>query len=213
MEGMKTSIDHIAEAITAALPALDATGRRIATSIHRLLRHGNPVESAAIAAAAGVSAEKVGASLGSWPGVFRDRSGRVVGFWGQSIAKLDPEYRLEADGTLTYGWCALDTLFIPGVVGEAIRVEASDPMTGETISLTVDRAGVRDVKPEGTVVSMVIPDGPFGYDIVQSFCHSVRFFASRESGERWAADREGAALLSVDEAFEIGQALSARIAG
>lgn len=210
---MKTSIDHTAEAITAAMPALDATGRRIATSIHRLLRQGSPLEPAAIAAAARVSTEEVAASLDSWPGVFRDRSGRVAGFWGQSIAKLDPEYRLEANGNLTYGWCALDTLFISSVVGEAIHVEASDPTTGETISLTVDRAGVRDVMPAGTVVSIVIPDGPFGYDIVQSFCHSVRFFASRESGERWAADREGAALLNVDEAFEIGRALSARIAG
>lgn len=210
---MKTSIDHAAEAITGAMPALDATGRKIATSIHRLLRHGSPIESAAIAAAAGVSAERVEASLDSWPGVFRDRGGRVVGFWGQSIPKLDPEYRLKTNRTLTYAWCALDTLFIPSVVGEAMHVEASDPMTGESISMMVDRAGVRGVIPESTVVSMVIPDGPFGYDIVQSFCHSVRFFAARESGERWAADREDAALLSVDEAFEIGKGLSARIAG
>lgn len=210
---MKASTDHTAEAIAAAMPALDATDQRIATSIHRLLRQGSPIEPEAIAAAAGVSTEEVDAKLGSWPGVFRDRGGSIVGFWGQSIAKLDPEYRLEADGMSTYGWCALDTLFIPTVVDETISVEASDPMTGETISLVVDRAGVRDVMPEGAVVSMVIPDGPFGYDVIRSFCHNVRFFASRDSGERWAAGREGAALVEIDEAFEIGQALSARIAG
>lgn len=210
---MKTWIDHTAEAITAAMPDMDATDRRIATSIHRLMRSGNPIEPAAIAIAAGVSAKKVEARLDSWPGVFRDRSGRVAGFWGQSITRLDPEYRLEANGKTTYAWCALDTLFIPGVVGEAVGVEATDPMTGETISLVVDRDDVQDVTPVGTVVSMIIPDGPFGYDVVERFCHSVRFFASPETGKRWAAEHKGASLLDIDQAFEIGRALSERMAG
>src|SRR2546428_7441081 len=34
---------------------------------------------------------------------------------------------------------------------------------GERVSLVVDQNGVRDVKPSGAAVSMVIPDGPFGY--------------------------------------------------
>lgn len=206
---MKTSIDGTARAITAAMPALDATDQRIATSIHRLLRGGKPVDPAAV----GFSRDVVEVRLNAWPGVFRDRKGNIVGFWGQSITALDPEYRLEAQGKTSYAWCALDTLFIPGVVGETIRVHASDPLTGEPISLLVDPDRVQEVTPVSVVVSMVIPDAPFGYDVVESFCHSVRFFASRESGAKWAEDHEGTVLLGIDETFEIGRALTQRMAG
>jgi len=148
----------------------------------------------------------------SWPGVFRDDSGRVVGFWGHAIEKLEPEYRLVADGTTTYAWCALDTLFIPGILGKAVRVEASDPISGEPVTLVVDRAGAREIKPAGALVSMVIPDGPFGYDVIESFCHKVLFFASEATGIKWIAEHEDTTLLRVEQAFELGRVLTERIA-
>jgi hypothetical protein len=40
--------------------------------------------------------------LSSWPGVFRDDSGRVVGFWRHAIERLDPDDRLIADRRTTY---------------------------------------------------------------------------------------------------------------
>jgi alkylmercury lyase len=74
-------------------------------------------------------------SLASWPGVYRDAEGRVVGFWGHAVAPLDPEYRLKTNDRTTYAWCALDTLFMPSLVGETIGVEATDAVTGEPVSL------------------------------------------------------------------------------
>jgi alkylmercury lyase len=205
-------MDQIAEAIEAAMPDLDSTDQHIASAIHRLMSRGEPVEPEAVAHAAGAPVQRVQARLESWPGVYRDDRGRVVGFWGHAISKLEPEYRFLIDGKTTYAWCALDTLFIPALVGKAVRVEASDPNTGEPISLVVDAGGVHGVRPAGSVVSMVIPDGAFGYDVIESFCHRVLLFASEASGVRWVAEHDGTILLSVKEAFEIGRRLTERIA-
>ena len=207
-------LHKVGEAIKAAMPTLDKTDQKIATAIYRLMSRGEPVEPIAVAASVGgVSADQVNERLNSWPGVFRDDSGRVVGFWGQAIDKLDPEYRLVADGNTTYAWCALDTLFIPGIIGKAFRVEASDPISGEAVSVVVDGDGVREVTPAGALVSMLIPDGAFGYDVIESFCHRVLFFASNQTGARWIARHKGATLLSVTEAFELGRVLTERVAG
>ncbi len=206
------TLHEIAEAIVAAVPSLDLTDQRIVLSTRRLIAEGKPVAVDAIAGASKVPAAEVEATLSSWPGVYRDDKGRVVGFWGQAIERLDPEYRFVTGGKTTYAWCALDTLFIPPLLGGTVRVEAADPVTGDPVSLVVDGDGAHDVQPAGAVVSMVVPDGPFGYDVIESFCHRVLFFASRESGERWTAEHEGTMLLSVPEAFEVGQGLNAHMA-
>jgi hypothetical protein len=163
----KATVHEIAAAISAAMPALDLTDQQISTEIHRLMSNGDPVDPADVAEAVGVPIDRVELKLNSWPGVYRDGEGRVVGFWGQAIAKLDPEYRFLIEGKTSYAWCALDTLFIPPILGKTVRVEASDPVTGEAVSLVVDRDGARDVQPAQAVVSMVVPDGPFGYDAIE----------------------------------------------
>ena len=208
-----TYLNQVGEAIKAAMPKLDKTDQQIATAVYRLMSKGEPVEATAVAeSVAGITVDSVNERLNSWPGVFRDHSGRVVGFWGHAIDKLDPEYRLVADGNTTYAWCALDTLFIPGIIGKAVRVEASDPISGEAVSVVVDGDGVREVTPAGALVSMAIPDGPFGYDVIESFCHRVLFFASDQTGARWVARHNGASLLSVEQAFELGRVLTERVA-
>lgn len=206
------TVAETAEAIKAAMPRLDPTQQQIAAAIHRLMADGVPATSDAIARASATTVDRVDESLASWPGVYRDGEGQVVGFWGHAVAPLDPEYRLKVNDKTTYAWCALDTLFIPALSGKTMGVEATDPVTGEPVSLVVDSNGARDVSPAGAVVSMVVPDGPFGYDVIESFCHRVLFFASEESGRRWVADHEGTTLLSVSDAFELGRQVSERVA-
>ena len=200
----KVSVGELAQAISAAMPALDATDQRIAISTYGLLAGGRPVPTETIAAEVGIPAVRVEQALNSWPGVYRDPEGRVFGFWGLGLARLDPEYRLQIDGKTTFAWCALDTLFIPPLMDKQVAVQATDPVNGEQVSLVVDGSGVRDLTPPGAVVSMVIPDGPFGYDVIESFCHKVLFFTSKESGSRWVAEHEGTTLLSVEDVFEVG---------
>jgi hypothetical protein len=50
---------------------------------------------------------------------------------------------------------------------------------------------------------MLAPDGPFGQDVVQSFCHFVHFFASEKTARAWVAAHPGTFLLTVDEAFAV----------
>ncbi len=199
------TIEEMADAIRSAMPQLDATDQRIAIGTYRLLAEGEPVSTEAIAQATNNPVGRVEEALNSWPGVYRDGEGRVVGFWGLAIAKLEAEYRFLIDGKTSYAWCALDTLFIPALLGKTVSVEATDPVTGERVSLVVDQNGVRDLTPSGAVVSMVIPDGPFGYDVIESFCSKVLFFGSEKAGASWTAEHEGTTLLSVQEAFELGR--------
>ena len=199
------NLEDVARAVAAASPDLDRDGQRIVVWTHRLLARGEPVSPAEIADAAGVPAERAEESLRSWPGVFWDDHKRVVGFWGLAVGRLEPTHRIEVDGRTVYGWCAWDTLFLTEILGKETHVESGDPVTGEPVRLTVTPEGVKEVDPEGAVVSFLLPDGAFGADVVQSFCHFVHFFASRESAERWASDHPGTFLFSVHEAFELGR--------
>jgi alkylmercury lyase len=203
---LETSVESGSEAIKGAMPVLDDSDRQIATAVHRLISLGKPVEPAATGEAVGIDIDYLEAKLASRPGIYRDKGGRVTGFWGHAIVKLDLEYRLIADGQTTYAWCALDTLFILGIIGATVRVEASDPISSEPISMLVGRVGASGISPAGALVSMVVPDGQFGYDVIESFCHRVLFFASEETGATWIAAHPDTTLLSVADAFEVGRA-------
>ena len=124
------ALEETAEAIRAAMPTLDEIEQRISASVHRLMADGVAVTSEDIARASDAAVDRIDESLNIWPGVYRDDQGQVVGFWGQAIAPLDPEYRLKVDSTTTYAWCALDTLFIPAIVGKTMEVEAHRPGDG-----------------------------------------------------------------------------------
>jgi alkylmercury lyase len=195
--------DGVAEALSESMAGLDDDERRLALAIYRLLAEGEPVRPEQIAERAGLDQAVVDEALDEWPGVFRDREGRVVGFWGLSQPEMP--HRFDVNGVRLHAWCAWDTLFLPALIGKTARVSSQCPVTGETISLTVAPDGVEALSPEGTVVSMLMPADDFDADVIQSFCHHVHFFATREAGEQWVAGREGAFLLTVPEAFRLGE--------
>ncbi len=66
---------------------------------------------------------------------------------------------------------------------------------GEPIELTVTPEGVIGTSHPGAAVSFLVPDGPFDSSVVQSFCHFVHFFASRQAREQWVARHPGTFLL------------------
>ena len=162
---------------------------------------GKPVTASDLASSVGVDQASVEAAIDRWPGVFRDRRGRIIGFWGLAVRGMP--HRMSTDAGDITTWCALDPLLIAPLVSERARVESNDPVTRAPISLTVTPGGVVDVQPSSALVSMIAPEGRFGHDIVESFCHFVHFFASERSGQQWVARHPGTFLLSVDEAFEV----------
>jgi hypothetical protein len=197
------TVQELADAIAAAAIDVDERERRIAVSLYELLAHGDPVTPAALAVRAGADEAVVVETLEGWPGVFRDDQSRVVGFWGLAIPQMDHRFHAEG-GKPIYAWCALDPFLIVPVIGRSARVESKDPVTGETITMTVTPEGVEDLSPASAVVSFLVPDKPFDQDVIQSFCHYVLNFASRESAERWASQRDGIVLLPVADAFQVG---------
>jgi hypothetical protein len=198
-----TAVQELADAIAAATISLDERSRRIAVSLFELLAQGDPVTPAALAAQAGVDEAVVVQTLDGWPGVFRDDHGHLVGFWGLAIPEMGHHFHAEG-GKPIHAWCALDPFLIVPVIRRPARVESRDPVTGERVTMTVTPDGVEDVSPASAMVSFLVPGKPFDQDVIQSFCHYVLNFASRESAERWASQRDGIILLPVADAFQVG---------
>jgi alkylmercury lyase len=186
-----------------AIPPLDAAEQRVALAVYRLLALGELVPPSRIAERVDLPGERVEVLLDSWPGVYRDSEGRVIGFWGLALSEMP--HRVQVDGRTLYGWCAWDTLFIPLILGKEARVESPCESTGEPISLTVGPDGVRDVAPEGAVLSFLRPEGKFDHDVILSFCHYVLFFRSETAGRQWTAAHPNTFLLSPAEGFELGR--------
>src|SRR5712692_2019364 len=200
---IETTVQDLARAIAAATIDIDDQGRRIGIAVYDLLARGDPVTPAEIAAHAREPEAVVVATLKGWPGVFWDDEGRVVGFWGLAIPEMDHRFHAE-NGKPMYAWCALDPFLIVPVIGRSARVESKDPVTGESITMTVTPQGIKELSPTTAVVSFLAPNKPFDFDVIESFCNFVLNFASRESAERWAAGRDGIVLLPTAEAFEVG---------
>jgi alkylmercury lyase len=199
-------IEALAEKISAAMPRLDATEQHIALTMLRRLALGGPVSLRELAGAADVPEEQTAAALDRFSGgVFRDGQQRIVGFFGLSVADMG-HHRIHLDGRPLSAWCAWDTLFLPELLEENnVRVTSRSPASDGEIALTVTASGPSDVTPREAVVSLLLPDGEFGLDVIQRFCHFVHFFASPQDSERWVAEHPGTFVLSVDDAYRLGQ--------
>jgi alkylmercury lyase len=153
------------------------------------------------------SEEQVSEELARWPGVYRDEAGRVIGYAGLTVVEMGA-HRLHVDGRDLSTWCAYDTLFLPELLGATVRVTSRCPVTDRRISLTVGPESVGELEPPDAVVSLLVPDRPFGDDVIRSFCHFVHFFASPEAAERWTAEHEGTFAIPVADAFKVGRMLN-----
>jgi len=142
-----------------------------------------------------------------WSGIYYNDEGNIIGYWGLAVEKMS--HRFNVDDKKLYTWCAWDTLFIPQIIGKTAVVESRDPVTKETIKLTVTPSdGISDVYPPEAVISFMIPDTEkVRADVIKSFCHYVHFFESKESAEKWISEsdkKDDLLTLPIDEAYEIG---------
>ncbi|HEV8565455.1 MAG TPA: organomercurial lyase, partial [Actinomycetota bacterium] len=161
---MKTEpdqLDSLAAAVAKAAPEFDGEQQRIALEVYRRLAEGSPAPASDVAERAGVKVDRVEQLLATWPGVYLDGDGSVIGFWGLTINKLSPTHRLEVDGRELFAWCAWDTLFLPGILGATASVESVCPTTGDMVSLVVSSERVLQVSHPGAVVSFLLPDRDF----------------------------------------------------
>lgn len=203
MTAPSVPVPPLAHELAAALPALDAGTRSTALALYRLLSHAEPVAVERLAERVDRPRADVERLLETWPGVYRDHRGRVIGFWGLALGGTP--HRLSVDGRELAAWCAWDTLFIPGILGRPARVESTCPATGETIRLRVEDSGPVDVSPAGAILSFVRREEPFDADTITSFCHFVHFFASEDAADAWTAEHPGTFAMSIEDGYEVGR--------
>lgn len=84
----------------------------------------------------------------------------------------------------------------------------SPPASGETIRVTIDPvAGVTGVTPPpSAVVSLVNLEQITS--IRSAFCNQVHYFASVDDATGWLSEHPGAEVVSVAEAYRIGNELT-----
>ena len=191
--GAELLLPELSSALLRVFPPLDESGRRLALQIYRELAQGAPV----------VPAKEALAQLRSWPGVYFDEQGRVIGFWGLTIVPMP--HRLHIDGRRLYAWCAWDTLFLPMLLDARVDVDSVCRSSGEPVRLTVTPAGIESAAPAETVVSFLLPQAEaVNANIITSFCHYVHFFRSPAAASDWLAERPGMFQVSLADAYELG---------
>jgi alkylmercury lyase len=204
---MQTSFDitRIAEALTTT----SARGQASADLFRVLLCElamGHPVSRKRLAAALGWTAGEVTAALEQVPSLEYDDLGNIVGY---GLTLRETPHVFEMDGRRLYTWCALDALMFPSLLGKTARITSFCAATRAPVRLTVTPDAVRDLDPAGAMVSLVPPDA--SADIRSVFCCHVHFFASAAAAEAWAGTHANGAVVSVHDAFLLGQALARRL--
>jgi alkylmercury lyase len=201
-------LNELAHLFVEAFPQLSVDDQQLALKLYQLLAIGEPVSCERLALALDRSADCVNQTLIQWPGVFYDESDRIEAFLGLSVKKT--QHQLTVNGRTVYTWCAWDTLFIPELLNATAKISSACGATGEEVRLTVSPSGIQTVEPVDVVVSFLIPDeDELRENVTASFCHFVYFFRSREDGEAWVSEHEGTFLLSLQEAFTVGQLMNA----
>ena len=199
---------NLQEIARAAAEVFRETDPLLVRSIFRLMRlllDGEPVSAERFASSAGIPGEEareVFVRLRSWGAEF-DTQGNVV---GAGLTLVPTPHRYEVDGHRFYTWCALDAIVFPLVFGHTATIASPDPVSGETIRLTIGAQKVVRVEPDSAVVSSRSA-GFATEDVRSSICQYGHFFASCDTASAYAALHRGVslAILAPEEAFRIGQ--------
>ena len=172
----------------------------------RQLAAGRPVSPLSLAKALEWPTTTVVETLAKARGVEYDAQGSVVGY---GLTLKETPHALEVNGQSLFTWCALDTLFFPALLEMSARVSSRCAVTGAPVSIVVSPHEVRETTPTETMLSLVQPDD--ADSIRHAFCRHVQFIASRQAARQWASANSGTVLVSVLDAFRLGQDIARRL--
>ena len=169
----------------------------------RLLVQGRPVAPELLAHHLQRELEEVRSILQAHPELEYDAQGNLV---GSGLTLIPTTHQFQVEQRTLFAWCAFDTLTYPVELHLSAQVTSRCPVTGSSIHLTVTPEQVLGLDPAEAQVSLVV-------DVAAGCCHNVRedvcnyghFFASREAAFRWQAEHQGAVILSVEEAYQVGK--------
>lgn len=100
-------------------------------------------------------AEELIADLGAI-GMQLDDKGNVI---GAALTTQPSPHRVRVGGKDLYAWCALDTLFIPGLLGETADIESPSPVGGGSVQLRISPWRIESCEPPDAWVSVFLPGG------------------------------------------------------
>jgi len=199
----ETRVEHLAIAIAASLSWERMT---YFLPLVRLLADGDPVSREQLATALKRPVADVTDALRQFEEIVSDEEGRIV---GAGLSLLPTPYRFEVRGHVLYTWCALDTLLFPVWLGRPAQVSSVCPATGQPIRLRVSPERLEHFDPRSLVLSLLIQEGlATCCNIRDAFCAYSQFFASRQAASAWQASHPDGHLLSIEEAFTLGQTLA-----
>ena len=180
----------------------------------RLLAEGRPVAAEDLAARAALPLEEVTDTfrqIKKQGGEF-DEEGRVL---GNALTLKPTPHRFVVNGRSLYAWCALDTIFLPGLLAETAEVESTCPITGEIIRLTITSDGVTQYSPAVAVLSIAVPgvscnreeaDGEVDRAIrARESCQQMYFFSTRTAAEEWVKDYPGVVIFTIEETWQLAR--------
>ncbi|WP_159587663.1 organomercurial lyase [Chelativorans xinjiangense] len=211
--------DELWELAAQWLPVFSLAEQHAGIVLLRELAKGKAVTCSRLAQALGTTfgaAEALMRDSALRPFIHTDEGGRIIGFWGLSVAPTHHQVRV--DGRKLWTWCAYDSLFIPELLGKTAEIESHDPESNELIRLTVSPERIISTEPANIVVSIGRPDTwdqSSAARIIATACHYIFFFVSRASAERWQVKHAEPAtiLFSLDVAFDFGRRSNAHLFG
>jgi alkylmercury lyase len=201
---MKTNdFEHVARAVLALFSPLGETEQRLSLALYRLLARGAPVSNGALASAVEMQLPEVERVLATWPALYRDAAGDVIGYAGLTVREA--KHRMRVAGRTLYAWCAWDTLFLPALLDASAQVESRCAVTGERISFTIHPERIEQgSKPPS--ISLVAPDRDKAWaDVVHHFCSYVQFLADERAASAWLTKNAEAHIATLEQAWELGR--------
>jgi len=135
-----------------------------------------------------------------------DADGSLI---GSALTLRPTPHKLTVNGRQMFAWCALDTMFIPGLVGKSVEVESACPATGEFIRLTVSPTGIEAVDPAEAVMTVTIPGVSAACEPGQAkgregaSCQSMIYFVSRQAAESHLGPGADVAIIDVEAAWHL----------
>lgn len=182
------------------------------TLIHLLeeLTKGEPVSRERASELLGVPGEQVDKmfmAIAAAGGQFDDQ-GNFIGM----VLTLEPtRHSFRVNGNDLYAWCSLDTILLPGILEAEGEIESKDPVTGETIRLTVSADEVVKVEPAGAVTSIFVPgktptetkEGELVVGADSEVCTSMLFYTSPEGAEQALENYPNIAIFTIEQAFDL----------
>ena len=196
---------EMADLVTAIADRLWGKHEHVCLALIRQLAAGQPVSAKRLAADIAMEESAVAAVLQEISDVAYDDLGNVVGF---GLSLVPTAHQFSINGQTLYTWCALDTFLYTALLAQPCQVLSHCPVTAQPIRMAMTPAGITELSPRLSVISLVIPDRSIGDCRRSSFCNHSHFFATAEAGAAWLRTHPGAVILSIAGAHRLGRLLA-----